>query len=151
MKFDATTGQLHQPSTAAPTAAYYNVDTEIQLIGAWWRIFNFHAQWTHHRVAMNWFRAWKEEDELVHYCTVLNNNNMQSYHCHCADWLLHIWKVLLSIWMSIHICVDYTISEHLITYISIEHIAWPKILSSRTWLTGRDWSTTIESVWNKER
>ena len=35
MKFDATTGQLHQPSTAAPTAAYYNVDTEIQLIGAW--------------------------------------------------------------------------------------------------------------------
>ena len=59
MKFDATTGQLHQPSTAAPTAAYYNVDTEIQLIGAWWRIFNFHAQWTHHRVAMNWFKSMK--------------------------------------------------------------------------------------------
>ena len=98
---------------------------------------------------MNWFRSMKRR----RWTSALSHCPQQQICSHivaivtigCCTYE----NALLSIWKSIHICVDYNFSEHPITYISIEHIAWPKLLSYRTWLTGRDWSTTIESVWIK--
>ena len=59
------------------------------------------------------------------------------------------------------ICIDIQMDEYSylcqiqliwapFTNISIEHITWPKLLSCRNWLKGRDWSSTIEIVWKSE-